>query len=78
MVLLHSILSNWLKTHKCIYGYGGLCEVLSGDVYVVEGKYLWRIETSTGCWSPFASNSKIIKWAIKSRQYKRGYKEEAK
>ena len=78
MILLHSILVNWLKTHKSIYGYGGLCEVLSGDVYVVEGKYLWRIETSTGCWSPFARNSKVIKWAIKSRQYKRGYKEEDK
>lgn len=75
MVLLHSILVNWLKTHKCIYGYGGLCNVLSGDVYIVEGMYLWRIETSTGCWSPFARNSKIIKWAIKSRQYKRGYRE---
>lgn len=75
MTLVHSILSNWLKTHKCIYGYGGLCNVLGGDVYIVEGKYLWYIETSTGCWSPFARNSKIIKWAIKSRQYKRGYRE---
>ena len=70
MVLIHSILANWLKTHKCIYGYGGLSDVLSGDVYIVEGKYLWRIETSTGCWSPFARNSKIIKWAIKSRQHR--------
>lgn len=78
MTLVHSILSNWLKTHKCIYGYGGLCEVLSGDVYIVEGMYLWRIETSTGCWSPFARNSKVIQWAIKSRQYKRGYRGEAK
>ena len=70
MVLIHSILANWLKTHKCIYGYGGLSDVLSGDVYIVEGKYLWRIETSTGCWSPFSRNNKIIKWAIKSRQHR--------
>lgn len=75
MILLHSILSNWLKTHYYLFSYGALVRELSGDVYVVEGKYLWTIKMSTECRWPIKRNSKIIKWAIKSRQYKRGYGE---
>ena len=69
MTLIHSILVNWLKTHIYLFSYGALFSELSGDVCIEHGMYLWTIKMSTECRWPIKRNSKIIKWAIKSRQY---------
>lgn len=69
MGLLHSILVKWLRTHGCLWNYGSLFEELSVSVYIVKGRYLWHIKTSTGCGRPINRNSKIVKWAIRTHQY---------
>ena len=75
MILLRGILVHWLKTHTYLFSYGALFSELSGGVCIEHGMYLWNIKMSTGCRWPIKRNSKIIKWVVKSRQYKRGYRE---
>lgn len=74
MVLIHSILVNWLKTHYYLFSYGALFRELSGGVCIEEGMSVWHIKTSTGIGGTITRNSKIIKWVVKSRQYNMRWK----